>query len=468
MSVLNQQLKKIFDYVEMNKDAHIQKLKEAVAIQSISAEPNKRQEINRMVEWTKSRLEQLGATVELKDIGKQKIDGLGEIPLPKVVFGTLGQNCHKKTLLVYGHLDVQPAAKSDGWDSEPFELTERNDKFYGRGSSDDKGPVICWLTGIEAIQKSGIELPVNLKFVFEGMEECGSEGLEELLISEKEKFLKNVDYVCISDNYWLGTNKPCLTYGLRGVCYFYLEVECAAKDLHSGLFGGTVSEAMTDLIFLLDNLVDENGKIQIPGIYDDVAPLQKGEEESYHPIDFDVEAYQNNIGCDGLLHQNKTSLLMHRWRYPSLSLHGIEGAFSEAGQKTVIPRKVIGKFSIRIVPNQTPKKIESLVVKHIQNKWKERKTCNRMKIEMNSGGSPWMEDFNHPHYQAGVKATKHVYKVEPDLIREGGSIPITLVFQEVTGKNILLLPVGAGDDGAHSQNEKIDKRNYVERASLII
>lgn len=141
---------------------------------------------------------------------------------------------------MYGHLDVQPALIEDGWDTEPFVLTERDGKLFGRGSTDDKGPVLCWLHAIEGFQTLGIDLPVNVKFIFEGMEESGSEGLDELLFARKDTFLADVDYVCISDNYWLGKEKPCITYGLRGVCYFFIEVQCADKDLHSGVFGGTV------------------------------------------------------------------------------------------------------------------------------------------------------------------------------------------------------------------------------------
>lgn len=143
-------------------------------------------------------------------------------------------------MCVYGHLDVQPALIEDGWDTEPFVLTERDGKLFGRGSTDDKGPVLCWLHAIEGFQTLGIDLPVNVKFIFEGMEESGSEGLDELLFARKDTFLADVDYVCISDNYWLGKEKPCITYGLRGVCYFFIEVQCADKDLHSGVFGGTV------------------------------------------------------------------------------------------------------------------------------------------------------------------------------------------------------------------------------------
>lgn len=156
---------------------------------------------------------------------------------------------------------------------------------------------------------------------------------------------------------------------------------------------------------------------------------------------------------------------MHRWRHPTLSLHGIEGAFSEPGAKTVIPRKVIGKFSLRLVPNMTPDEVNKKVVAHIEKAWRQRGSPNKMKVIFGHGGKPWTENPRHPHYLAARKATKYVYGVDPDLSREGGSIPVTLTFQEITGKNVLLLPVGCGDDGAHSQNEKLNIRNYIEGVS---
>lgn len=355
----------------------------------------------------------------------------------------------------------------DGWDSEPFVLTERDKKLYGRGSSDDKGPVLGWIHAIEAYQRLKMDVPVNLKFVFEGMEESGSEGLDELLHARKA-FFHGVDYVCISDNYWLGTTQPCITYGLRGICYFGLEVECASKDLHSGVFGGTVHEAMTDLIHLMSLLVDKNGKILVPNVYREVAPLLPNEHEMYDKITFDVQEYRDSMQANELMHkEDKAQLLMHRWRYPSLSLHGIEGAFSEPGQKTVIPRKVIGKFSIRAVPHQNPEDIEKYVIDYLKQKFVEWGSPNKMKCYMAHGGRPWTENPNHPHYQAAAKATRHVYKVVPDFTREGGSIPVTLTLQEVTGKNTILLPMGCGDDGAHSQNEKLDIRNYIEGTKLL-
>ncbi|VDO99273.1 unnamed protein product [Soboliphyme baturini] len=293
------------------------------------------------------------------------------------------------------------------------------------------------------------------------MEESGSEGLEEALQNRKNTWLKDVDYVCIADNYWIGTRTPCITYGLRGVCYYGVEIKCASQDLHSGVFGGSVYEAMSDLVYVMDHLVDKHGKLLIPGIYDKVAPVTEEERASYRKIDFDVAEYRKSIGVQRLLHEDKAELLMHRWRYPTLSLHGIEGAFSGSGAKTIIPNKVIGKFSIRIVPNQTPNEVDMLVISYVKRLFKDRGTPNVCRVYSCHNGPAWLSNPDHPHYLAGRRAVKRVYGVEPDLTREGGSIPITITFQECTGKNVMLLAIGAGDDMAHSQNEKIDLRNYI-------
>jgi len=461
-------LKKIFSHIDQNVEHYIDTLREAVGIQSVSAWTEARSEVLRMVQWTGEKLKKLGCTVEVRKNGEQDTPE-GKIPLPPIIFATLGNNPTKKTLLIYGHLDVQPAKVSDGWDSEPFVLTERNGMLYGRGSTDDKGPVLGWLHAIEAYQHFNIEIPVNIKFVLEGMEEVGSEGLDDLLRAQKDKFLSDVDMVCISDNYWLGKDKPCLTYGLRGLVYFFLEVEMGTKDLHSGVFGGSVREAMTDLIWLLDQLLDDKGAIQIPGILDDVCPLTEDETEMYKTIDFDCKAYQDDVGIKELrFPDDKVQTLMNRWRYPCLSIHGIQGAFSDPGAKTVIPRKVIGKFSIRLVPNQTPKEVHRLVEQYLKEKWQERNSPNRMLLYLAEEGIPsWTANPFHPTYRACRQAVAYVYGKKPDMIREGGSMTSVLYIQEVTGKNVLLLPMGASDDGAHSQNEKINVTNYIEGTKVM-
>lgn len=365
---------------------------------------------------------------------------------------------------------MQPALKSDGWNTEPFELTvnDKTKQMFGRGSTDDKGPILGWFNVIDAHQQSGVELPVNLKFCFEGMEESGSVGLDDLIVREKDGFLAGCDAICISDNYWLTTTKPCLTNGLRGIQYFKLAIQGPGADLHSGVFGGMVHEPMTDLFKIMSQLVTPSGEILVPGIKEMVQPLTAEERKRYEAMDFSVSAFeQENVQANIATSNDKESVLMARMRYPSLSLHGIEGAFSESGTKTVIPAKVVGKFSLRLVPDMTPEKVVEVVTKYVNELWAKLGSKNKMTLEAEPGGKPWLADPNHWNYAAAFKATEEVYGVTPDLTREGGSIPVALSFSEILGKNLLLLPMGKADDGAHSINEKLDQSNFLNGSKVM-
>jgi len=224
---------------------------------------------------------------------------------------------------------------------------------------------------------------------------------------------------------------------------------------------------MTDLFQIMSKLVDRNGKILVPGIYDTVDPVTDEELASYGPIDFDVEEYRKDIGTNALLKTDKAELLMNRWRNPTLSLHGIEGAYADPGAKTVIPRQVIGKFSLRLVPSQTPEQIEKNVTDYINKLHAESGSKNELSLSMGHGGRPWVADISDPNFRAGHAAIKQVFNVDPDYTREGGSIPVTLTFQEATGKNVMLLPMGMADDGAHSQNEKFNRANYIQGTKVL-
>jgi Cys-Gly metallodipeptidase DUG1 len=302
---------------------------------------------------------------------------------------------------------------------------------------------------------------------FEGMEEYGSEGLDDFIKVEAKKYFKDADAVCISDNYWLGTEKPCLTYGLRGCIYYSIEVSGPGADLHSGVFGGTAHEPMTDLVRILSSLVEPSGKILIQGLDDLVAPLTDDEKSLYGSIAFTMDNLYESLGSKTALFDDKERTLMGRWRYPSLSVHGIEGAFSAPGAKTVIPAKVIGKFSIRTVPNMEAADVNKLVFKHIESVISTLNTKNTVKPVVQHDGKWWVASPHHWNFTAAGKAVERVWGVKPDLTREGGSIPVTLTFEEATGKNVLLLPMGSSTDGAHSINEKLDKRNYIEGIKLL-
>ncbi|KAM5539708.1 hypothetical protein V8D89_006521 [Ganoderma adspersum] len=456
-------------YIDDNANHFIDRLGVAVSIPSVSGDAARRDDVIRMSKWLKDQLEDLGVTTNCIDLGQQTG---GTLKLPPVILGRIGDDPKKKTVLVYGHYDVQPAQESDGWGSDPFKLVvEEDGRLVGRGSTDDKGPILGWLNVLEAHKALGCELPVNMRFCFEGMEESGSEGLDDLIKSEaakdKDGWFDGVDCVCISDNYWLNTRTPCLTYGLRGLVYFEVNVTGPAHDLHSGMFGRMVHEPMTDLVALMGTLVASNGTILIPGVEELVPGVNPEEQALYENIDYSVQDVEEAAGAQIALSDDKATLLMGRMRMPSLSLHGIEGAFDGPGSKTVIPASVTGKFSIRIVNPQTPGLIQPLVDAHLKKEFAKLQSKNILTIKKTSDGMPWVADYKHWNYEAASRATETVYGRLPDLTREGGSIPVTLTFAESLGVNVLLLPMGRGDDGAHSTNEKLDRANFIEGSKLL-
>ncbi|KAJ5966005.1 Cys-Gly metallodipeptidase dug1 [Penicillium waksmanii] len=459
-------LEPFFKQVDDSSENFIDRLRKAVAIPSVSAQDENRPDVVRMAQFLADELTALGAEVEQRPLGKQP--GKEHLELPPVVVARYGNDPNKRTILVYGHYDVQPALKEDGWATEPFELTiDDKDRMYGRGSTDDKGPVLGWLNVIEAHKKAGVDFPVNLLCCFEGMEEYGSEGLDDFIQAESKKYFKDADAVCISDNYWLGTEKPCLTYGLRGCNYYSISISGPAQDLHSGVFGGSAHEPMTDLVNVLSKLVDAQGNILIPGIAELVAPVTEEEKALYPDISYTMENLHESLGAETGIHATKERTLMARWRFPSLSIHGVEGAYSAPGAKTVIPAKVIGKFSIRTVPNMESADVNKLVFDYIKAEFAKLNSKNTLDVWLQHDGKWWVASPKHGNFSAASKAVKQVFGVEPDMTREGGSIPVTLTFEQATGKNVLLLPMGSSTDAAHSINEKLDRRNYIEGTKLL-
>ncbi|KAH3900823.1 metallodipeptidase SCDLUD_002276 [Saccharomycodes ludwigii] len=464
----------VLNKIEELKPTFIKRLSDAIAIPAVSGDESLRPKVVEKAHFLAKQLKDLGFhDIQLKDLGVQPPPvSDSNLKLPPVILSRYGNNDSKnkkKTILIYGHYDVQPALKEDGWDTEPFTfyLDEEKQIMRGRGVTDDTGPLLGWLNVVQAYREAGKELPVNLITCFEGMEESGSIGLDKLIIEEADKYFKDVDTVCISDNYWLGTKKPVLTYGLRGCNYYQITIKGPKADLHSGVFGGCVTEPMIDLVHVLQSLVKPNGEIQIAGIKEMVAPVTETENQIYEKIDFSVEELNQAIGSKTSLYDNKRDILMHRWRYPSLSIHGVEGAFYGPGAKTVIPGQVIGKFSIRTVPDIDSKKLDQLVIDHCNKVFAELKSPNTFKTELVHDGNYWITDPFNKSFTAAARATKDIYGVEPDLTREGGSIPITLTFEKALKTNVLLLPMGRGDDAAHSINEKLDVSNYINGMKIM-
>ena len=471
MSSVEERLQPVFAKIDELKPSFISKLAEAIAIPAVSGDEELRPKVFEKMEWVAGQLEKLGChDVKLRELGLQPPPvATPNLKLPPVVLARYGSDPAKKTVLVYAHADVQPASIEDGWNTEPFTLKVDEEKglLIGRGSTDDTGPMLCWFNSLEAHQKAGVEIPVNLVFCIEGMEESGSLGLEQMIKEEASQYFKGVNYVSISDNYWLGTTTPALTYGLRGVNYYQIVVEGPKADLHSGVFGGCISEPMIDLVQVMSTLVNSRGEIQIEGIKEMVAPVTKEESAIYEKIHYSLEEFNESSNSETCLFDNKEDILMHRWRYPSLSLHGIEGAFSGSGAKTVIPAKVVGKFSIRTVPNIESKKLDEIVINHCNKEFAKLNSPNKFKTELFHDGNYWVSDPYNDNFTAAAKATKLVWGMEPDFTREGGSIPITLTFEEELKCSVVLIAAGRGNDGAHSINEKMDISNYMNGAKLL-
>ncbi len=458
--------------VAESADAYIDRLAEAVAIASVSSDLEMRDNCNAMANRLHEWIEALGGTSEKVLIGFQELEDGTKYDLPPVILASFGQYSRSKpTLLVYGHYDVQPADAAR-WATDPFTLTEKDGALYGRGATDDKGPILAWLWCMDVYQRMGRELPVNVKFMFEGMEESRSECLPDLLVRECRRggFLANVDYVVVTDNYCLSGAKPCLTYGLRGLATFEVDVVAGSRTLHSGVYGGAIAEPMTDLVQLLAAVsAAGHHDIDVPGCGRDSADQRTDAEDAlYRGISFDTENFREEAGGVPALNggDNVRDVLMNRWRYPALSIHGIE-PYTGPGLKTVIPGAVSGKFSIRLVPGQEPTKVEAEVRKVLENRFVELKSPNRLTIT-SSATKPWLANPKGTLFTAGAKALLKVHGVRPDLTREGGSIPVVGMLAEAIDAEIMLLPLGASDDGSHGDNEKFDKRQYLMGVTALV
>nr|ACO11201.1 Cytosolic non-specific dipeptidase [Caligus rogercresseyi] len=442
---------KVHDKIDDQRRNYILALGKTI---NISAVGNKTGSANsfELIGYFRKKLESLGTKVRYISVGKNT----------PILFGDLkaSQGCkRKKTLLVYGTLEAEDG--STIWRGETGGL-------YGSISMDSKITFLSWIHAIGALKEGLRDLPVNIKFILNGMGESnGSLALEEILENMKDTFfVKDIDFICISGNDWLGKEGPCLCHGMRGNVYFELAVTCASKDLHSGLFGGTVNEAMTDLIQLMDTLVDKEGKILIEGIYEEVEPVSSEELESFRQMNFDVDEYKERIGVEHLTSGvDKVNTLMALVRCPSLSIHGIEGAFHENGTKTVIPRSVIGKFSIRIVPGLTADRTAELVERHLRKELSGINSGNKIHVQY-KGTDPWVTSSSNPNFRAGTLATQDVYGQDPDLIQDGECLPSVFVLDKIIGKNIMILPMGPLDMKSQKWTEKMNIDNFIEGSKV--
>ena len=339
-------LDKVFDHVAQNRQQFLDDLCDLLRIPSVSADSQFAGDVRRAADWLSEHLTSFGLTAEVI-----------ETPGHPMVYAETPPVEGAPVALVYGHYDVQPPDPLDEWDSPPFEPTQRDGNLYARGATDDKGQMLTHVKSVQAWLAAAGELPLQVKLLIEGEEEVGSENLESFLAENTEKLA--CDCVVISDTAQFAPGVPAITYGLRGIAYYELHLTGPNSDLHSGVFGGAVTNPANTLSKMLSAIVDERGRIQVPGFYDDVEPLTDREREEFRKLPFDEEKFKSQLDVEGLTGEEGFSTLERRWARPSFDINGIWGGYQGEGAKTVLPGRAGAKFSFRLVPNQDPKKVSA-------------------------------------------------------------------------------------------------------------
>lgn len=433
-------MRAVLDYLKANEPRFVRELCDYVRFPSVSAQSHHRHDTEAAARWLVDRCESIGLKTNLcKTTGNPVV----------IARTTRAASSKKPRFLVYGHYDVQPAEPFELWKTPPFEPRIEGRSLFARGASDNKGQHLAHLNAVEAYLKTGTELPCELTFVVEGEEEVGSKNLAPFL--RKNRTDLRCDAIVISDTGIPDLEHPALTYALRGIVALEVKLIGPSRDLHSGIYGGTVDNPAMALCRLLAQLRDKNGRITVPGLYDDVAPLSTYERKQLARIPFNKATYRRSLGVPKLFGERGFTPLEQRAARPTLEINGLTSGYQGEGSKTIIPAWASAKLTFRLVPNQTPERIRKLVEKHL------KRLCPptvRLEIEGGHGGEPYLVSPTSPLAQAGLRALKAAFGHEPVLMREGGSIPIVTDFKKILGADALMLGLALPDDNAHSPNEK--------------
>jgi acetylornithine deacetylase/succinyl-diaminopimelate desuccinylase-like protein len=439
-------MKDVLAYIDENRARFVSQLADWVKIPAISSDPAHAADMVTNAEFLMRDLTSLGANrVELWPTKGHP-----------AVFAEWLQAPGKPTLLVYGHHDVQPVDPLNEWISPPFEPAIRDGRMWGRGVVDDKGQVLIHAKAIESFIKTVGKLPINLKLIVEGEEEIGSDNLD-ILLREKASDLA-ADFVCVSDTAMFGRGIPSLCVGLRGLMYLEVEVAGPKSDLHSGSFGGGVFNPINALAKMIAKLTDDDGRITVPGFYDNVKALTKAEREEIAALPFDEKAWLASTGAPSAFGENGYSTLERVWARPALDCNGIEGGFQGEGAKTIIPARARAKISCRLVPHQEPGEIETKVAEYLKSLAPKGV---RVSVTLHAGGGrPYLAPTDHPVFEVAKRAFAKAFGRPTVFIREGGSIPFVRTIADATGKPCLLMGFGQPDENAHAPNEWLDLENF--------
>lgn len=431
-------------YLTENADRYVEDLKQLLSIPSVSADSRHLEDMHRAADWMQERFETAGLKSEV-------VPTAGHPIVTAEWCGAEGA----PTVLIYGHYDVQPPDPVEKWTSPPFEPTVRDGKIWARGATDDKGQMITHLFGVEAWLQSSGKLPVNVKFVIEGEEEVGSDNLDKFLEANKESL--SCDVAVVSDTSQYAPGMPAITYGLRGITACEVTLHGPAKDLHSGMFGGTVANPLTGMAQLLAKLHDDQGRIQIPGFYDDVLELTLEERTEFASLPFDERQFLSELGASSTFGETGFTTIERRWARPTCELNGLFGGYSGEGPKTIVPSFCTAKMTCRLVPNQNASKVLSQLESFLQA---NLPAGLRMEFKTYHGCPAFLVDRDSPYLAAARSAIQTAFGAEPVLIREGGSIPVVATFREILGIDTLLLGWGQNTDNLHSPDEHFDLGDF--------
>jgi acetylornithine deacetylase/succinyl-diaminopimelate desuccinylase-like protein len=432
--------------IEAEKATYLEELKDFIRIPSISTDPQYAGEVRRAADFLVGKLQAAGLTAE-------RIETAGH---PLVYAEWLGAP-GKPTVLFYGHYDVQPADPIELWRHPPFEPTEEGDLLVARGATDDKGQSFAHVKAVAAMLAERGSLPVNVKFLIEGEEESGGQAIEEYVRQDGGKRLA-CDCVMISDSSLFAPGQPSMVYGLKGLCYLEMKVTGPNRDLHSGTYGGAVRNPLNALADIVSKLRDpETGEILIPGFYDDVRPVEDWERKEFASLPFDEAAYREDLGVDALYGEEGYTTRERTSVRPTCDVNGIFGGYMGKGAKTVLPSWGGAKVSMRLVPDQEPKKIARLFEDYVKSIAPSGVT---VEVSYLHGADPVVIEVQGPLVEAAMEAMKEIWGARPVRIREGGSIPIVSTFSQVLGVPALLLGFGLNDDNLHSPNEKFNISHY--------
>ncbi len=433
-------------YIESNKDRFLEELMELLRIPSVSADSNHKNDVKRAAEYVKDSLLKAGAD-------SAEICATSGHP---IVYGEKMIDPKMRTVLVYGHYDVQPPDPVDLWTSPPFEPVIKDEKIYARGACDDKGQVFMHVKALETMIRNDA-LPCNIKFLIEGEEEVGSDNLAKWTRENKDRL--KADVILISDTAMIGNDTPSIESGLRGLSYVEVELTGPNRDLHSGVYGGAVANPIEILCRMIASAKDADNHVTIPGFYDDVTVLTGEEREKLNKAPFSLDTFKKELAIDDVHGEKGYTTIERIGIRPTFELNGIWGGYTGEGAKTVLPSKASAKISMRLVPNQNSEKITRLFVDYFESI--VPKTM-KMKITRHHGGEPVVTPTEGVAFQAAEKAMETTFGKKPIPTRGGGSIPIVAMFEKELGLKSVLMGFGLDSDGIHSPNESFGVFNFLQ------